>query len=79
MTSEEYSILLIQPKPGDGKISNQRGKVPQACSYTVAAPQRQPENANSNLNRDSRRGIERNCSEKDVKIGGGRFGQGSHD
>lgn len=49
VTSEEYSILLIQLKLGDSKISNQRGKVPQACSYTVAMTQKQPENANSNL------------------------------
>lgn len=49
VTSEEYSILLIQPEPGNSKISNQSGKIPQACSYTVAMPQRQPENASPNL------------------------------
>lgn len=48
MTSEEYSILL-QLKLGNSKISNQSGKVAQACFYTVAIPQRQPENANSNF------------------------------
>lgn len=42
VTSEEYSIPLIQPQPDDGKIFNQGGKVPQACSYTVEMPQKQP-------------------------------------
>lgn len=47
VTSKEYSIDTANAL--HRKISNQRHRVPQACSYTVAMPQRQSENANSNL------------------------------
>lgn len=52
-------------------------KYPEACSYTVAMPQRQPKNANSNLKPwQSKRDWEElwleGCKAY-VKIGGGRF------
>ena len=49
VTSEELSIQLIYARTWWQYISDQKGKAPEACSYTVATPQRQPEHANSNL------------------------------
>lgn len=55
VTSEEYSTLFVQLKPGDSQISNQSGKVPPGMFFflsfffhTVAMPQRQPQNASFN-------------------------------
>lgn len=41
VTSEEYSMPLIELKSGDGTISYQRAGAAQACFHTIIKPQRQ--------------------------------------